>query len=540
MNKIISFLKKNYILYFSLLLIFGISFYLVSNSIWAADDYAFYNNVWSEANKFSFSTLFSKTNWFYLNWTGRYISTLINYFLIYFDKSLYNLLNALSNVYFIFIVCKLIDNKHNYLYVVTYMLMWLLIPAYGQVMLWQIGSVIYLWMANLGLTVLYFFNKNNVNFDGWKKYIIYILLFLFSIIAGNGFETNSIVLVTFMLISIFDDFFIKKEKIKYGKFIIFSGTFIGFLTNLLSPGNKVRLNSMGTGSNIFSRVYNGLNTWYFNGIIKTCFYVILPIIVILFMIYLIQYSNKKNYKLLNTLFIFAILFVVSLFGFTFIIFRFNYSDFIGFYYESVLKNNFIVVSIFFILLVWALLLFFNLDKIVIKERILCLKKNLYYFIAALVGVASYLVTPNAWCRSYMFMLILMVIAAVGLFLEIRVKKIVNYLILFLVTTVFAFSFYNAFIDINESNLWFKDVDNYIKEEINNGQKVIVVPAYLSSNSHNPASIEKWVIPAKIYDDSLATENGLHRDYEWINIEITNYYFEDKDAWNNGCRIYSVE
>ena len=85
-----------------------------------------------------------------------------------------------------------------------------------------------------------------------------------------------------------------------------------------------------------------------------------------------------------------------------------------------------------------------------------------------------------------------------------------------------------------------EIKNQIYFQIDSGDKKIYVDSMASTNSHNSASIEKWVIPPEIADKSMATENGIHKYYEWINIEITNYYFNDKNAWNNGFRIIGKE
>ena len=58
------------------------------------------------------------------------------------------------------------------------------------------------------------------------------------------------------------------------------------------------------------------------------------------------------------------------------------------------------------------------------------------------------------------------------------------------------------------------------------------------NSHNAAATEKWVIPAQLEDEEYVTEDKIHKDYEWINIEVTKYYFENNSAWSEGKRILS--
>ena len=62
MKKISEFLnsKKGIILLFSL--VYLAIFALNHLTIWAADDYAFYNNAWQGVDKFSFQNIFDKSD----------------------------------------------------------------------------------------------------------------------------------------------------------------------------------------------------------------------------------------------------------------------------------------------------------------------------------------------------------------------------------------------------------------------------------------------------------------------------------------------
>lgn len=537
-------LNDKYIFYFSFLIIFLCSYLLSKFSIWAADDYAFYNNSWGGVSNFSLSNLFNKTNWFYLNWTGRYVSTFINYILIYFNKEIFNILNAFVNTYLIYIICKLIKTKKFYSPFLIYIICWFLIPSYGQVMLWQIGSIIYLWMATLGLTIIYLFNKLDFSFklkSTKKIYCIFIILLLFvlSVISGNGFETNSIVIISFMILYLIKSIFFDKKHISIFQLDILIGTILGFLSNLLSPGNAVRMENMNNGESIFSKIYDGLGLWFYNGILSTLLFIIIPLFLCLFIFYINK--NKLNNKIYTYLYICMVSFIASLFSFVIISFHRNRNIFLNFYWNNLLRYDCIIVFVFLILIVFGIIVFFKDKKIIIKNKLDNFKSIYLYFISAMIGVASYIVTPSAWCRSYMFMVIFIIISLSLLLKEFNIdNNVFSKFLLVIFVFCFWYSYYVSFTDIYKTYNNMNIIDNQIKSQISDGNKVIYVKSLSSSNKHNSASIEKWVIPPIINDENMVTENGIHKDYEWINIEITKYYFNDINAWNNGNRIIGIE
>ena len=87
----------------------------------------------------------------------------------------------------------------------------------------------------------------------------------------------------------------------------------------------------------------------------------------------------------------------------------------------------------------------------------------------------------------------------------------------------------TFIDTYKAKKWEERTVTTIKEKINAGETIIYVDTLESKNNYNAASIERWVIPIEI-------EGKIPKDYEWINIEVTKYYFNDPNAWKNGKRI----
>ena len=93
------------------------------------------------------------------------------------------------------------------------------------------------------------------------------------------------------------------------------------------------------------------------------------------------------------------------------------------------------------------------------------------------------------------------------------------------TGIYIVTLYDAY----KATKWNTNTQKTIEEKISNGENIIYVDTFMSHNSYNGASIEKWVIP-------IEEGENISPDYEWINIAITKYYFKDKNAWQNGKRI----
>jgi len=93
MEKIKKVFSSKIMIIASLIIMFILVFIINSNTIWIADDYAFYNKVWTGENTFSLKRVFQQAENFYTTWTGRYVSTVVNYVLLYFPKIIFNISN---------------------------------------------------------------------------------------------------------------------------------------------------------------------------------------------------------------------------------------------------------------------------------------------------------------------------------------------------------------------------------------------------------------------------------------------------------------
>lgn len=532
MKKIGNFLnsKKGILVLFSLVYLFV--FILNCLTIWAADDYAFYNTAWLGVDKFSFQNIFSKAKWFYFAWTGRFLSTLINYFFLYFPKIIYNFFNSLVYVSIIYIIYKIAkkDNKHNFKLALSIcLLVWLLTPSVGQVFFWQIGSVIYSWMYLLILLLIFMYIKWIKSESTIKDNIPTIIgISLLSLAAGNGFETNSIVLICVIFLSLFYKRIFLKEKLPKWTIFGFIFSVFGFLTNFLSPGNSVRMTQMGNEGNLFEKVFSGLGPWFYNGVYKSRLFIVIVLLIFVYSIYLLQ-SKKKIDKKLIIPFSFISMFVGALAIMISSMLLKDIQTFLSLYYQNMSMFMFLII-ILGVFLLGTIISSFLFRKELFKGT--NKEDNSIVFIltsSALLGIAAYIMTPTAWPRSYMAMIITLIIAICYLIDRIKIKKVflnVGLVILVMLSTlIYTYTLYDAY----KATKWNDAFDSYVKEQINSGENVIYADTFISNSTYNGASIERWVLPVEVDGEIL-------QDYVWINKEITDYYFKKHDSWNQGKRI----
>lgn len=555
MDKILKWEKENkkIIFVFSLIAIFLLIFILNYNTIYVADDYAFHNSVWGNGQKFDFIHIFNRTLTFYLSWTGRFVSSFVNYTFLAVDKNIFNLINSLMFVTYIYLIYKIVKKEKEtnpILLILIFLLVWLFIPQFGEVILWKIGAVIYLWtMTSVLAIVLLFINilkkKNKVK-DGIMSVIF---LTLFGVIAGNGFETNSLMLIAITTAIIIYSKFIIKQRIPIWAFTSYIGLIIGSFTNFLSPGNAVRIQTMGNNTSLFSRIIDGLGIFYYRGIVETKIFIIIPIIIIMYIIYLI--SKQKNIKLYlksNVLVAFAFLsiFIIILTTSSILIGNHSLTEFLGWFYPNTKIFNMFFASLIFLIMLNIILCIIYRKKLFVNTSKEVNTIALFFTFSALLGICSYLVTPLAWPRSYMgmstFLVIVVSYIVNNINFDFESKKNIYTIVtvLIIIFIVFVNLYTGAFLDMVESKRWSVKTEKYIHEQIKNNSSYIRIQTFMSKNRYNAASVEKWVIPAVVKDSDYVTIDGIHKDYEWINIAATNYYFKNNNAWSEGKRIIGYE
>lgn len=540
MQKVKEIFKNNKALIITFFTIFVLLLIINSLTIWAADDYAFYNNVWLGESKFSFLRIYERTTAFYFAWTGRYLSTFINYIFLYFPKPIFNVVNSLIYTGLIYLIYKMVKkddkkttDKENALLVTTiFGLTWVLVPSVGQVMFWQIGAVIYLWMYFLlALLVTYYIRLLRKQKTLKDNIINIILITILGLAAGNGFETNSLVLLMFIFLSIFYIRFIKKEKLPKVAIFGFIASLIGFFTNFFSPGNSVRMGSMGTEGGLITKLFYGLGPWFYNGILRSKMFITITLLLVIYIMYIISKKKKIDTKL-SILIASATLFIG---GFIMTIANLlppNVPEFLDWFYTHPRNWLFIVVMLFMLLLVMVIVFIKNRKDILKETNHTTNTITLFLTVAALFGTAAYIMTPLAWPRSYMAMALTLIIAMVYVGLRIDfskkyliLKKVFFSIIMFVVAVTYIYTVYDCYKAVK----WNNETKETIEKAIADGEETIYVDTFISKSHYNGASIEKWVIPIE--------ENGeIDSSYEWINQAVTKYYFKDKEAWNEGKRI----
>lgn len=128
-------------------------------------------------------------------------------------KAVFNICNAAVYVCLMFLIYRIANqNKaHNFvLFVVVAMAFWYFTPAFGQVALWQVGSLNYLWALALGilflLPFLFEFQVPGAPYSRWKK-------ILFSVIAiPIGMYTEVTSFITLLLSGILLSVILWKSK----------------------------------------------------------------------------------------------------------------------------------------------------------------------------------------------------------------------------------------------------------------------------------------------------------------------------------------
>jgi len=548
-NKLKILFQTNNIKYIILTVIFIMVFLMNYFTIWAADDYHIYNNTWLQGDSFNILKPFNNAKSSYYGMSGRFLSTFLNGILLYFNKNLFNVLNSFvycSLIYLIYLFIKDEDKDNPLIIFIIFIATWFFIPALGQVVFWQIGSVIYLWTFTIGMFLLLFYVnlfKNNKLKDNITNNV---LLFILALIAGNGLETNSIMFIIFLSFILYYEKVVEKIILPKWSIISFIGLIIGTLSNIIAPGNFSRYNAQ-TGQDIlFNKIYYGIGLWFYRGIERSGVYILLILLISVFIIYLMLRKKElkiKEYFIPSVVisFLLMICFSGGLLVIVLRTYKNTVQEFLDWYWLNVNKFNLCVILLITIFIINVILFFINRKTIFAIDDDKNYKNELFIIflsISAVIGIGSYILVPYAWERSYMGMCIFLLISIIYLIYRISIPKKIIYVLGLLIICSFSFSYKNTLIDAINAKKWEKETKKIIYEKIENNEDIIIVKTFMSKNAKNAASAEKWVIPA-IIDYEPKTVNNIHVDYEWININITNYFFKDKQAWNKGKRILGI-
>ena len=152
----------------------------------------------------SFSDVITSTYNIYQTWHGRVVANFINFLFMFFkNKIIFNIFNTVVYCLFVFLIGFHVTGSFRKISALFFMfiniLLWLLISAWGQTLLWLTGSCNYLWTSTIILLFLIPFRKK-VEKLSYKPHIIISLLWIIpGILAGWSIENSASGIFTLLM-----------------------------------------------------------------------------------------------------------------------------------------------------------------------------------------------------------------------------------------------------------------------------------------------------------------------------------------------------
>ncbi|MDS0526881.1 DUF6056 family protein [Clostridium sp. SHJSY1] len=482
-------------------LIFTIMFLLTSNMYFTPDEYNYSHIPWTDIKISSLSDILYSQKILYLNWTGRIIvHSLIQLFLFIGNYS-FPIINSLIFCIFIYLISNFISIKKTpYIVLLTFALIWILTPVFGETTIWLSGAINYLWPSTLLLFLLNIYSKNKIK-TPW--------LMLIAFITGATHEMIFICGGTYLLLDLCINKFNRK------KFLIFSCFLVGGLFLILAPGNFIRASHT---SSILRKV----------NIIKILIGLILFSIAVFIntklkdifirYVYILKKGNRIN--------IFSYLFIL----FFFILLICNISN--NNYINSIL---FKIYNLKFILILIPLFTFLILKCIKNDIPIERLLFNINLLFVGLISSLAMNVMPECPSRSFFLSCTIINIAIINLFCYLGLKKLY-----FLNSAIFILCFITLSLTLHyyiiSLGSWIKEFNTQISNDISSQiilqvqpNPVSLINNYYTSSpfSINPNSVTNCYA-ARYY--KLKEIIGIQENTNTIKIEKDNLdknsiYFE---------------
>ncbi len=179
---------------------------------------------------------------------GRVVSHFLLQLFLMLPSILFKLVNSAFFVAMLAMVCKLAflnKDRPAWLKPVTvcaaFATVWVYVPAFGTVFLWEAGSVNYLWATVIVLVYVYICFKSFCTGREPESIAAKAAFLVFSLIAGAYSETSAITTIgTVVLFSVLTCFFKKHKpsKLMIASFVL---ALAGFAFLLTAPGESVKI-----------------------------------------------------------------------------------------------------------------------------------------------------------------------------------------------------------------------------------------------------------------------------------------------------------
>ena len=175
---------------------------------YASDDYSYMFNFSDGSRITSLGQIFQSLTEHYMHYgNGRIISHFFVMLFLIGSKSVFNIVNAVFFVLFVISIYKVTSRNKKFsllLFFAIPTLLWLYMPAYGQIFLWLDGSINYMWSYLFALTYLFVYIgliRNRILLDKkWKMILFCIFTFLFGNYSEN--VSFSVIFIGFILLCI--------------------------------------------------------------------------------------------------------------------------------------------------------------------------------------------------------------------------------------------------------------------------------------------------------------------------------------------------
>lgn len=208
------------------------------------DDFHYHCNFATNELLSDFSSLVESLKYHYHYINGRIIPhAFVQFFALYSSKSVFNVINAAVFVLLGFLIYKISNTNKpaspiRFLFI--YLLMFLLVPAFGQTVLWFDGAINYLWGTTLIVLMLLFFNEKFINPEKYSSIGFLILSIPLSFLAGGWSENTSAVFLMLQVLYGFLYFWTYRKKLPAFYIVDFIVSTISWLLMITAPANAYR------------------------------------------------------------------------------------------------------------------------------------------------------------------------------------------------------------------------------------------------------------------------------------------------------------
>ncbi|MCL2525480.1 MAG: DUF6056 family protein [Coriobacteriia bacterium] len=242
-----SFTKDKLVFFFSVAFVVAGMFVFNALTPLVADD-------WVRASMASTLSKAISDAWsFYFNWDGRLFNSLFGFGSFLVPKALFNIINTGVYVALVFLLYAIAAPKQRYnswVFLSISLLIWVFMPVYGQIILWQLGAIIYLWGAAQIFVLIWLFHRSVfLNKPLNLPAVVSVpLIFLVGLVAGNAAQNGSggaLVIISLFVIYAFAK---NRESIQLWMLAGWIGCLGGLVAVVASPGNASRAEYINTNS----------------------------------------------------------------------------------------------------------------------------------------------------------------------------------------------------------------------------------------------------------------------------------------------------